>query len=160
MEEGKSTYSKGLKGITVFGGLQAYKILISVVTTKVSAVFLGPVGVGIYGLISSSLITIESLTSCGLGTSSIKEFANAQKNSDIKLISRIYMVLIRVCFLLGLVGCIFCIVASKWLSKIAFGNANYSWAFIAVSFTLVFSQLISAQGAILVGLGKLKQISK
>jgi len=156
----ESTYSKGFKGIAIFGGLQVYKIFTSIVTTKISALFLGPIGVGIYGLISSTLATLESLTSCGLGISAIRNFASADKKGDINLVSKIYQILLRLCFISGVIGCLFCTIFSKWLSKLAFGTEEQAWAFALVSITLIFTQLISAQGAILVGLGKLKTISK
>lgn len=159
MKDANNTYSKGLKGIAVFGSLQIYKILVSMITTKISAIFLGPIGVGIYGLLTSTLTTIESITSCGLGTSAIKEIANAKESDNGGFeISRVYIVLKKLCLLSGIVGTIFCAVASGWLSRMAFGNDDYTWCFVVLSITLIFSQLISAQGALLTGLGKLKSL--
>lgn len=161
MSNSGNTYSKGLKGIAVFGSLQFYKILVSMITTKISAIFLGPIGVGIYGLLTSTLTTIESITSCGLGTSAIKEIANAkEEDCDSSQISRIYILLKKLSLASGIIGMIFSIAASSWLSQMAFGNDDYAWCFILLSITLIFSQLISAQGALLTGLGKLKSLYK
>lgn len=48
-------YKTSAKGIALFGGLQIYKILLSVIRTKCSALFLGPSGFGIYSLITQLL---------------------------------------------------------------------------------------------------------
>ena len=95
MEDSRKTYKKGLKGIAVFGGLQVYKILLSVLTTKVSALFLGPVGSGIYGLISSTLTTVEAVVGCGLGTSAVKDISQGKAKNDEQSIASVYTVVNR-----------------------------------------------------------------
>ena len=73
-----NTYKSSAKGIAIFGGLQVFKILLSVIRTKCSALFLGPAGFGIYSLISSTLTSIELATNCGLGASAVKDIAKAE----------------------------------------------------------------------------------
>ena len=155
-----NTYRKGLKGISVFGGLQVYKILISMCTTKVSAIFLGPIGLGIYGLFTSTLTTIEMLISCGLGVSSVKDIAQAKESGDKGKVATVYTVLSRLSWITGLVGCLVCLFGAKWLSRSAFGNDDYTWGFVAVSATILFSQIITAQGALMTGLRDYGLIAK
>ncbi len=160
MEDSAKTYKKGLKGIAVFGGLQVYKILLSVLTTKVSAIFLGPVGNGIYGLISSTLVTVESVVCCGLGTSAVKDISQANAKGDATGVASSYAVLNWLLWITGLAGSIGIIIFAPQLSKLAFGNTDYESWFRILSVTILVNQLISGQGALLTGLQQYKLIAR
>lgn len=151
-------YKTSAKGIALFGGLQIYKILLSVIRTKCSAIFLGPSGFGIYSLITSTLTSIELVTNCGLGTSAVKDIAYVQ--NDMKKVSRVYLILNRLVWITGLVATLFCIFGAKYLSISAFGNSDYTTAFVFAAITLLINQLITGQGALLTGLRKYKFIAR
>ena len=160
MESNKinNTYSKSLKGVFIFGGVQLFKILLSVIRSKCSAVFLGPAGYGIYSLLSSTLTIIESLTSCGLGVASVKEIAQADGKDDQDKISRVYKTLNILVWGTGIIGMVLCVMFAPLLSRLAFGNDDYVIAFSVLSVSLILSQLISGQGALIAGLKKYKYI--
>lgn len=151
-------YKTSAKGIVLFGGLQIYKILLSVIRTKCSAIFLGPSGFGIYSLITSTLTSIEQVTNCGLGTSSVKDIAYAQ--NDMKEVSRVYLVLNRFVWITGFAATLFCIFGAKYLSISAFGNSDYTTAFVFAAISLLINQLITGQGALLTGMRKYKFIAR
>lgn len=160
MKDTEKTYKKGLKGIAVFGGLQVYKILLSVLTTKVSAVFLGPVGNGIYGLISSTLVTTEAVVSCGLGTSAVKDISQAKASGDSDKVASAYYTLNWLVWITGLIGSLVILVFASQLSELAFGNVEYASWFRILSVTILINQLISGQGALLTGLQQYKRIAR
>lgn len=151
-------YKTSAKGIALFGGLQIYKILLSVIRTKCSALFLGPSGFGIYSLITSTLTSIELVTNCGLGTSSVKDIAYAQ--NDMKEVSRVYLVLNRFVWITGFAATLFCILSAKYLSISAFGNSDYAIAFVFAAISLLINQLIAGQGALLTGMRKYKFMAR
>lgn len=160
MKDSGKTYKKGLKGIAVFGGLQVYKILLSVLTTKVSAIFLGPTGSGIYGLISSTLVTTESIISCGLGTSAVKDISQANTNRDVNGVTTIYTALNWLVWITGLIGTVGIIVFARQLSDLTFGCEDYISWFRILAVTILVNQLISGQGALLTGLQQYKLIAR
>ncbi len=160
MPDNQNTYRKGLKGIAIFGGLQFYKILLSILTTKVSAIFLGPAGCGIYGLVSSTLTTIESFTSCGLGTSAVKDIAQAASKMDKESLVKTYTVLNKLVWITGLMGLLIVSVFAEFWSQLAFGTKEYAIWFVVLSITLLINQLTTGQGALLTGLQKYKLITK
>ena len=153
-----NTYKSSAKGIAIFGGLQVFKILLSVIRTKCSALFLGPAGFGIYSLISSTLTSIELATNCGLGTSAVKDIAKAE-GSPLHT-SQAYTVLNRLVWITGVLAVLLCGVSSKWLSISAFGNTDYTWAFALGAISLLCSQLMAGQGALLTGLRKYRYITR
>lgn len=160
MEDEKKTYKKGLKGIAVFGGLQVYKILLSVATTKVCAIFLGPYGSGIYGLITSTLTSAEGLVSCGLGTSAVKDIAQAKTSGDSEGITTAYMTLRWLVWITGLIGTLGLMLLSNPISKLIFGTPQYANWFRIASVSILFNQLVSGQGALMTGLQRYKLIAR
>ena len=61
------------KAAALFGGVQVVSILCSVIRTKVVAVLLGSVGIGVIGLYNSAIETITALTGLGIRSSSVRE---------------------------------------------------------------------------------------
>ena len=55
-----SSYRSIFKATSLFGGVQVYQILISVIKSKFVAVLLGPEGMGIQGLYQSAIQLIQS----------------------------------------------------------------------------------------------------
>lgn len=149
-----------MKGIAIFGSLQIYKILLSILTTKVSAVFLGPVGSGIYGLISSILTTTESVVDCGLGTAAVKDFSQAKVANDEYKISVVNKTLNCLVWITGTIGMLVVAFCSNYLSHLTFGNGDYTTWILIVSVTILFNQLISGYSAVMTGLQYYRFITK
>lgn len=148
-----------MKATSVFGGVALFNIVIKIIQSKVMAVLLGPAGIGIYTLLQSTSILIENVTSFGLKTSSVKNVANANSNGNSERVAIIICVLRRLVWITGLLGTLLTIALSPLLSQIAFGNSNYTFAFIWLSVTLLFNQLNAGQLVLLQGLQKMKYLA-
>jgi O-antigen/teichoic acid export membrane protein len=149
-----------MKATSLFGGVQIFNILISVIRSKFVAVLLGPAGMGIMGLLNSTIGFIGYLTNFGLGTSAIKDIAAANTTEDSQRIAIIVTVFKRLVWITGVIGMLVTLILSPLLSQLTFGNKNYTIAFIWISITLLLSQLSSGQMVILQGMRKLKQLAK
>jgi O-antigen/teichoic acid export membrane protein len=149
-----------MKATSLFGGVQVFKILIGIIKSKFIAVFLGPAGMGIAGLIMSTLGLIASITNFGLETSAVKNIAGADATGDSKTISTIAGVLRRLTFFTGLLGSLSTLILAPWLSELTFGNQNYTLAFVWVAITLLLNQLSIGQIVILQGLRKIKLMAQ
>lgn len=160
MSDQQASYRKIMKGTSIFGGVQVFNILISVIRSKFIAILLGPSGMGIAGLLISSSGFIGVVTSFGLGTSAIKDVALANETGDHIKISKIIIILRRFVWITGFLGVIIMLVLSPWLSKLVFGNNEYTIAFIWLSITLLFNQLSTGQLVVLQGLHKLQNLAK
>ena len=137
MQEQRSSYRQIVKATSLFGGVQFFQILISVVRSKFVAILLGPSGMGIVGLLTSTTGLITGLTNFGLGTSAIKNISEATATNDNARISSVITVMRRLVWLTGLLGAIVTLVFSPWLSEFTFGNRDYTLAFIWISVTLL-----------------------
>lgn len=160
MSEEQSSYRKVMKATSIFGGVQIFTILISIIRSKFIALFLGTAGLGVIGLLNTSLGLIGGITSFGIGTSAVRDVSAANSTGDRSRISMIIIVLRRWVWVTGILGTIIVLFFSPWLSQITFGNSNYIWSFILVSITLLFNQLNMGQLAVLQGMQRIKYLAK
>jgi O-antigen/teichoic acid export membrane protein len=160
MQEQRSSYRQIVKATSLFGGVQFFQILISVVRSKFVAILLGPSGMGIVGLLTSTTGLITGLTNFGLGTSAIKNISEATATNDNARISSVITVMRRLVWLTGLLGAIVTLVFSPWLSEFTFGNRDYTLAFIWISVTLLFNQLSTGELVLLQSLRHLQNLAK
>lgn len=159
MTDQQSAYRQIMKATTLFGGVQVFNIIIGIIRSKFLAVFLGPSGIGIMGLLTSTIGIISSLTNFGLGTSAVKDIATAYSTSDEKQINIVITAFRRMIWITGLLGLVLTLLLAPWLSQLTFGNKNYTLAFIWLSSALLFSQLCSGQIVLLQGMRKLKLLA-
>ena len=160
MTKQQSSYRQIMKATSLFGGVQVFQIIIQIIRSKVIAILLGPAGMGIIGLLTSSIGLIGGLTNFGLGVSAVKNIAEAKGTGNKSRIATVVVVVRRLVWITGLLGAIITIIISPWLSQITFGNRDYTFAFVFVSITLLFNQLSSGQLVLLQGMRKLQYLAK
>jgi len=160
MTEQKSSYRQIMKATSLFGGVQVFQILIRIIRSKFIAVLLGPAGMGISGLLTSTTSLISGLTNFGLSTSAVKNVAEANGTGNQKRIATIIIVLRRLVWITGALGMLATIILSPWLSQLTFGNHRYTMAFVWISVTLLFNQLSSGQMVVLQGMRKLQYLAR
>ena len=160
MQEEKSSYRSIMKATSLFGGVQVFNIIIAIVRSKIVAVLLGPAGMGIMGLLTSTTGLVQSLTNFGLGTSAVRDISAANESNDFNRISKITTVFRRLVWITGLLGTISTFLLAPWLSELTFGNKEYNIAFMWLSASLLLNQLASGQNVILQGTRQLKYLAK
>lgn len=158
--EHKDSYKQIVKATSIFGGVQVIQILISIIRSKFVAVLLGPLGMGINGLLSSTIGLIAGITNFGLGTSAVKSIAHAFGTGDEEKIATTIAVLRKLVWFTGCLGFIITLSLSSVLSKLTFGNYEYTWAFIWLSITLLINQISVGQAVVLRGTRRIKHMAK
>lgn len=153
-------YKDSLKATSLLGSVQVVKILVNIVQGKIMAVLLGTEGMGIYGLLNSTIQLLTSATNLGLGYSAVKNIAEAKASNNETRLSSVISIFRFLVRLTGLLGMLSCIILSPWLSQWAFGSKDYTIAFVILSVTLLLTQLCSGQTAVMQGLHKYKFIAK
>lgn len=156
----KKSYQQILKTTSLFGGVQFFSILISVIRTKLIAVFIGPAGMGIIALLNSTLSVLSSISGLGIETSAVKNISENYKNEDLKTASKTIQVVKKIIFFTGIFGMVLTLVFSKALSIITFGNSSQTYSFVFLSVTVLFKQLSTGQLAVLQGLRSLRFLAK
>jgi O-antigen/teichoic acid export membrane protein len=148
------------KATSLFGGVQVFTIVLSILRSKIIAVLLGPIGMGVAGLLTTTILLVGSLTNFGLGISAVKDIAAANGADDQSRINHVITIVRRLVWVTGLFGMLATLILSPWLSRLTFGNSDYTFAFAWLSVTLIFNQLTSGQDVLLQGMRKLNHLAK
>jgi enterobacterial common antigen flippase len=155
----KNSYGQVLKSTTIVGGSQVINILLGIIRTKFLAVLLGPAGIGLMGMYSAVTSTVGALTNMGIGSSGVRQIAEASGTGDIQKISRTIITLRRSALLLGFLGMLLTIVFCKPLSRLTFGSTEYSWPIALLSVTLFLSAVSGGQVALIQGMRRIADLA-
>jgi O-antigen/teichoic acid export membrane protein len=149
-----------MKATSIFGGVQVILIIISIIRSKFIAILLGSAGLGILGLLTTSINLIGNLTNFGLATSAVRDVSSANNEADLNRVAIVITVLNRLVWITGLIGTFVVLILSPWLSQFAFSNKEYIGSFVFISISLLFTQLNSGQLVVLQGLQKVNFLAK
>jgi O-antigen/teichoic acid export membrane protein len=158
--EKQTSYRQIMKATSIFGGVQILNIIVSIIKSKFIALLLGPTGMGIVGLLTSTTSLISGVTNFGLGTSAVRDVATANNTGQNTRVAIVVTVVRKWVWLTGTFGTLIMLLFSHWLSQFTFGNYDYTLAFIWISITLLFTQLSTGQLVILQRLRKLQYLAK
>lgn len=159
MEENQKSYIEIFKATSIFGSVQILNIIASLIRSKFAAILIGSVGIGVLGVLNSTIKLISGISKVGLDTSSIKEIAFAKKSKDQTRIDEITNTLRRILWIIGIIGMLSTIALSSVLSEITFGNEEYTIAFMWLSIAILFNQLTVGSLSILQGLRRLRLLA-
>lgn len=153
----KSGYKSIFKGVVIFGGVQFLQIFISLIRGKATAYFLGPEGMGISGLLTSSLAMVITIAGLGCNVSCVKYLSTLNKEdssygSYIKSAQAIFI-------FIGLGGVLLTCLLSPLLSSTSFSSYEYIASYLVLSLYVMFSLYSSGLSSIFQGLQELKTIA-
>lgn len=159
-EVSQKGYRQIFKATSLFGGVQVFNIIIGIIRSKIIAVLLGPAGMGISGLLTSTTGMITSLTNFGLGSSAVKNVAESYAQNDTKKISRVVSALHSLVWITGTLGLLITLIFAPYLSELTFETKEYTNAFRLLSITLLLAQLTIGRNVIMQGTRSLKLLAK
>ena len=154
-----STYRVIFKSTALVGGAQIINILMGIIRTKVLALLLGPAGMGLVGLFTTATGLIGTITGMGIGSSGVRQVAEAAGAKDENRISRTVIALRRASMASGTLGMLVVLVLCLPLSHLTFGDSQHTWGMALMSLTLLFVGISDGQMALLQGLRQLKSIA-
>ena len=153
----KSNLTTGvLKALSIFGGVEMIKIICSIVRSKLIAVWIGSIGVGLFGIYNTAIDLLNVIFQLGIRDSAVRDIAASKKSSNYRTI----IIVRRWALFLGLIGFIATIALSPALSIISFDNTSHSMAFIVIAFIIFLSSIQNGELAILQGSQQLGRLAK
>jgi O-antigen/teichoic acid export membrane protein len=158
--EHKTSYGSIMKATSIFGGVQVFNILITLIRGKFVAILIGTAGMGLNGLLLSGLNLIKTLTSLGVSESAVRDIAKAHNSNDDVKIRTTFQVFKRLIWFTAIFGVVTTIVFSPLLSKFAFKNYEHTTSFIWLSITFVFGALSGGVYTLLRGTRQLKYLAQ
>lgn len=159
MSTEKESYKQIFKTTSIFGGIQVFNILISIAKSKIIAVLLGPAGLGLISIFNSTSELIASFANLGISVSAVKSIASAAGPDNKSHQSVLIAVIKKIIWITGILAFLVTVALSPWLSKISFGNSNYTFSFALLGLSLLTLQLSTGYLSILQGLRQVKLIA-
>jgi O-antigen/teichoic acid export membrane protein len=159
MRKKESSYLDIFKSTSLFGSLQLITIIVAVVRSKFVAVLLGPEGMGINGLLSSTTSLIIEFANLGISRSAVKNIAVTSKEGSNSKISSVASALMSMAWFTGLLSAILTFIFSSFLSEVSFGTVEYSFAFKWLSISILLNQLATSYESVLRGMHQIKMIA-
>ncbi len=149
-----------VKAMGLFSGVQMLGIVCSVVRCKLVALWIGPVGVGLFAIWNSALDMINSAANLGIRTSSVRDISAEDARGDVGALARVVSVVRRWSLWLGLAGALLTMALAPLLSRITFGDDSHLWGFVVLSVCVLLASLMNGEHAILQGTSHLAQLAK
>lgn len=141
MSSSSHRYGQILRSSSIIGGAQGINYLVGTVRTKVVALLLGPSGIGLVSLYASATGLVGTIAELGVGSSGVREVAEAHGSGDTERVARTVKTLRRVCWITGLLGGPLAAVLSYPLSLWIFGSSERAWAIAILGLTLLIGSV-------------------
>lgn len=148
-----------MKAMGLFGGVQVMGILCSIIRTKLVALWIGPVGIGLFGLFNNALEMISTGTNLGIRSSSVRDISQALEGRDEGLVAKMVAVVRKWSLWLGLAGALLTLSLAPLLSEVTFGDSSHIWGFVALSIAVLLQALTNGEYAVLQGTARLKRLA-
>ncbi len=154
------SYGQILNSSLLIGGSSLVTIVAAIVRTKVVAVFLGPAGLGLMGILTSISSMVGTLTAMGIGTGGVREIAEAAGAGDARRIARTVTAVRRVVFGLGILGAILMAACSAPLSRLTFGTTEHAGEIALLSLVVAAGAVTEGYLAVLQGFRRMRDLAR
>ncbi len=157
--EKRESYSHILKYTSLFGSVQVLNVLVGLVRNKFVAMILGPQGMGLVSLFTSSLSLLENSTNLGLPMSATREVAEVYENKSRKNVDHTIDIIRTWSVLTAIAGMVICILISPLLNKWTFSWGNHTLHFVLLSPIVALTAITGGEIAILKATRQLRKIA-
>ncbi|MBC8046665.1 MAG: oligosaccharide flippase family protein [Fimbriimonadaceae bacterium] len=155
----EKSYKQIVKSTSIIGASQSIQILVKIIGTKSISVFIGPTGIGLLGILQSTLDLIGMIVGMGLGSSAVYDISVANKDNNIQKSSRMIRILMRLVFITGLLGSFFTFFLSNQISIWVFGNSDQAANFKILAVVIFINQIYTGSQAVLNGYRRIKELA-
>jgi antigen flippase len=154
------TYTQILKSTMLMGGSSLVNVALSIIRNKAMAVLLGPEGVGLMGLYGSILDIAQAIAGLGVGSSGVRQIAEAAGTDDAEMIARSATVLRRISMVLGLFGALLLAALAFPVSNFTFGGYQHAGGIALLSLAIFFRLVSAGQTALIQGLRGIADLAR
>lgn len=160
MTENKTSYRSIFKATSIFGGVQLFNIVVTLIRGKTVALLIGTTGMGLNGLYLSIINLITSICNMGLDFSAVRELADKVQKEDLEEANKVYSVIKIWIWISAILAASITIIFASILSKSTFKSNEYTGSIMWLSLTFIFSALAGGVALVLRALRKTKQLAQ
>lgn len=154
------TYKSIFKSTFLFAFVKVFTILTKLIVNKSAALFLGTAGLGLIGLLQTTINLVATLCGLGISKSAIRDISANNTSGNKRKLFKVISITNALIFLSSFLGAMITIVMSSALSRLTFGNEGHSISFLFLSIAVFFTILNEGKLAILTGMRKLTYLAK
>lgn len=154
------SYSQILRSSALIGGSSAITAAVGLVRVKAMALMLGPTGFGLMGAFTTVADLARVLSSFGVGSSGVRQIAEAAGLQDMQRVVRTAAVLRRLTLVLGIVGAAILLVFARPIAVLTFGDDRHTLSISLLSLAVFFQIVADGQGAVLQGMRRVGDIAR
>ena len=156
----ESSYRSSLRASSLMGGAQVVVILSRIAKMKVTAVLLGPSGVGLLGLYSNLIDTAVVIGTLGFNSAGVREIAAAKASGNEFATGRKRRALLGAGFILAIAGGLVFWSLSDWIEHVVLRDqgrgSDVAWLSIGVALAIV----AASQSALLMGMNQVGDLAR
>jgi enterobacterial common antigen flippase len=149
-----------LRASAIVGTGSLVLILTGIVKNKVFAVILGPGGIGLFGLLQSTLSTAATISGLGLSTSGVREIAETQSTEEGSTLGLTRSALWITSSILGFLGAFILVLLREPIASLVLGNRRFSLAIALLGIGVWATALYGSYTAFLNGLQRLGDLAR
>lgn len=156
----RPSYSQILRSSALIGAASGVNVLVGMARTKAVAVLLGPSGVGLMGVYSSLIDVAHSAAGLGVGSSGVRQVADAAASGDDARIRRATAALRCLGVALAVAGAGALALMSARISQWTFDDDEHAYAIAGLSLALLARLIADSRAAQLQGLRRIADMAK
>lgn len=157
--ESDNNFKAIFKNTSILGFTQIIVIIVAMVKSKLTSGLIGPIGMGLVYILTNMTGLIGTVTNFGFGTIAIKNISKVTIFNNTFLLARVINTYWKLAIFTGSLGTLVVFVFSDCLSKMSFGNSDYTKIFMIISITLLFAQINTGQFVVLQSLRYFKKLA-
>lgn len=151
--------ARSYRNTALIGISSIINILLSVVRNKIFAVFLGPIGIGQFGILNDFINSVVSIGSLGINNSGVQAVSQASTESAGR-VKKIYDSLIRLYTKISLLLLLLVLVFAGTISKALSGTTDYALFLRIASVALLFRSRAVIQNVLITGMKRVGLLAK
>lgn len=155
-----NSYRQIIRSSSIIGGASIINILLGLIRTKIAAVLLGPVGLGLIGLLQSLMGTASAISSLGLGTIGTRQVAEANSCGEPSALVATRKALFWGTLALAVTGGTIFWLLRDVLTQQMFGGTENAGLVGWLALGVALAVASSSQGALLNGLRRIGDIAR
>lgn len=155
MHEDKDAFRRILAATSIVGGATAITILIGVARMKIFALVIGPVGIGLMGVLASIMAVGATVGGMGLGTSGVRQIAASEAT---RAVAR--RALWFATWPMALVAGLALWFARTEIARLVTGNTDHALAVGLTGVGVVLTIAVASQWAVIQGFQRIGDLSK
>jgi PST family polysaccharide transporter len=154
------SYRQVIRSTALMGGASGIVVVFRLLRVKILAAFLGPTGVGLFGMYTVMIDSVAGLAGLGVGSGAVREIASARASGDGVRLQATIAALRWLSIVLAVGGAAVLLAAPHRVADAAFGTGSQSGAVAWLSIGVALTVLTASSTGLIQGFGRVGDLAR